>query len=285
MNANDIMVCKGFHDTNLHRSFEKKFNTILSKFDSLSKHTHYKKIQKVSFIENNDTEDNILVMLNKLTPLNFKTISEKLIMQVTSSNISSFVRQILSYSSRQEVNCEFLWILIVNLCSITNLLSIDIETDINNQINTYINDFIKTFNINKQTDLSSEEYSDFVNRLSENKAVINTLKLVIHILESQKLTFLNRQIDINILHTILIDRLMQIINNDFNDNLCFVLLESIMVLTPHEILAKNPFAYRKFKNTFGCNAIITKLSNKNRFKLMDIIDHIDKHLNTTSGKR
>jgi hypothetical protein len=280
MNVEEIMQCKTIYDSSLRKQFEKKFNHILTKFDSLSKNSQYKKIQKVSFIKqtnDKDKEDNILVMMNKLTPSNFATISEKLVIQVSNQNILSFISQILSYSSKLEINTEYLWILIVNLCS-GLVLSQENMSAIEDQLQTYIDDFIKTFDIHKKNDLSHEEYSDFVNRLKENKEIISKLNLIICMLQSSKLNFFKRKLDINCLLLILMDRLIQIINNNVNENLCFVLLECILVLIPHETLKKNPFTYKKFKNTFDASVYVSKLNNKNRFKLMDILDYINLHI-------
>ena len=278
MTVEDILKCKNNKDLVLHSNFEKKFNLILAKFDSLSKHSQYKKIQKVSFIQNNENkEDNILVMMNKLTPMNFNTISEKLVMQVSNQNIISFIKQILIYSSKLEINTQFLWVLIVNLCSNIKLSEENIQ-QINIMLQNYIDEFIKTFDIHKKNDLTHEQYGEFVDRLRGNKEVLNRLNLIICILESTKLPFFKRKIDMNCLLIILMDKLIQIINNNINENLCFVLLECILVLIPHEILKKNPFAYKKFKNTFDSSIFRNKLSNKNRFKLLDILDVVNKEL-------
>ena len=215
--------------------------------------------------------------MNKLTPTNFNTISEKLVIQVSNQNIISFVDQILTYSSKLEINTQFLWSLIVNLCSNTTL-SDENEQQINIMIQHHIDEFLITFDIHKKNDLTHEQYGEFVNRLRENKEVINRLNLVICILESSKLEFFKRKIDINCLLIILMDKLIQIINNNINENLCFVLLECILLLIPHEMLRKNPFAYKKFKNTFDSSVFTNKLSNKNRFKLQDIIDFVNKEL-------
>jgi hypothetical protein len=278
MNVEEILKCKNYKDLVLHSNFEKKFNQILAKFDSLSKHSQYKKIQKVSFIQSSENkEDNILVMMNKLTPTNFNTISEKLVIQVSNHNIISFVEQILIYSSKLEINTQFLWSLIVNLCSNTTL-SEENKEQINIMMQNYIDEFLNTFDIHKKNDLTHEQYGEFVNRLRENKEVINRLNLVVCILESSKLEFFKRKIDINCLLIILMDKLIQIINNNINENLCFVLLECILLLIPHEMLRKNPFAYKKFKNTFDSSVFKKKLSNKNRFKLQDIIDFVNREL-------
>lgn len=278
MNVEEILKCKNYKDLVLHSNFENKFNQILAKFDSLSKHSQYKKIQKVSFIQSSENkEDNILVMMNKLTPTNFNTISEKLVIQVSNHNIISFVEQILIYSSKLEINTKYLWSLIVNLCSNTTL-SEENELQITIMIQHYIDLFLNTFDIHKKNDLTHEQYGEFVNRLRENKEVINRLNLVICILESSKLQFFKRKIDINCLLIILMDKLIQIINNNINENLCFVLLECILLLIPHEMLRKNPFAYKKFKNTFDSPVFRNKLSNKNRFKLQDIIDFVNNEL-------
>jgi hypothetical protein len=137
--------------------------------------------------------------------------------------------------------------------------------------------FVRTFDgINKQVDFSKEEYIEFVERNMNNNVLMSKMNMVYTILLDDN--HFNLPYDSNVLFTMFISQLNKLIDEEstFNDNLIFVLLECIMVLIKIPYIRKNPNALKMFLNNFDNEVIKSKMKNKIRFKLMDIIDSIKK---------
>ena len=92
----------------LYESFKKKFMNNSRKFDSLSKHNSYRKIQRKNFIEVTSNDDNITNILNKISESNFDRLQLKIMMKLNVHNAHSFCTQILSYSRKSSVNSIYL---------------------------------------------------------------------------------------------------------------------------------------------------------------------------------
>ena len=72
------------------------------------------------------------------------------------------------------------------------------------------------------------------------------------------------------------NQLSALIVDNKNENLLYVLLQCILLIIEDESLMNNPYAYKKFLNMFNNDEVKKKLTNKIRFKLLDIIDIINK---------
>jgi hypothetical protein len=262
-------------NSELNNEFTNRFQYILKKFKSLSKSNHYKKVQKANIIATpTDSNDTILNLLNKISEQNYDTISQKIILKITNNNILKFVDQIFVYVEKSNSNSESLWKLIKLLYghSYTND---ETKRTISTKLRVFIDTFLKTFDgIDEHVDLSKEEYIEFVERNMNNNILISKMNMIYTIILDDNIFML--PFDANVLFGIFINKLNKLVDEEYNynDNIIFVLLECIVVLIRHPVLKQNPYAFKKFLNNFDNDIIKSKMKNKIRFKLMDIIDSI-----------
>ena len=261
----------------LYTDFTNRFQYILRKFESLSKSNHYKKIQKVNIIATpTDSNDTILNLLNKVSDQNYEVISQKIVLKITKSNILKFVDQIFVYVEKSNSNSKSLWRLIRLLAS-HPYSNDETKRTIFTKLKVFIETFVKTFDgIDEQVDFSKEEYIEFVERNMNNNVLISKMNMIYTILLDDNVFKL--PYDTNQLFGIYINQLNKLIDEEssYNDNIIFMLLECIVVLIKHPVLKHNPYAFKKFLNNFDNEIVRSKMKNKIRFKLMDIIDSIKK---------
>ena len=271
----NFMDCKGLVNKELSHNFTYQFKRLLHKYESLVKqNTFYKKIQKVNFIKTPENDDTILNLLNKITKSNFQIICEKILFKVTSYNIRIFIDQILLYVDKSAIDQYLLWNLITMLYDHSES-SLKTKKDIIQQLHMYIEQFFINFNdCDTSKDLNNEKYIEFLDRNASNKIICNRMKMIYEIVTSERSSLLNY--DLNIIYSLLIDKLNVILmTQNMQGDYVYNLLHCIHIIVEDPLLSKNPYAYKKFKNMFG-NDIYKKLTNKQKFKLLDIFDIIDK---------
>ncbi|QOI90280.1 hypothetical protein QKU58_gp051 [Pyramimonas orientalis virus] len=263
-----------------YESFNKRFQYILRKFESLSKTNHYKKVQKANIIVvPNASDDTILNLLNKISCQNFEVISQKISLKITEKNILKFVDQIFTYVEKSNANSESLWKLIKLLEShhFANQLTKEI---IQAKLKDFFDNFVKLFDVvdNSTQCNTKEEYIDFVERNENNGIIISKMKLIYTILLD--VNVFNLTYDVNVLFNIFISRLNKLVNSDNHqntENITFILLECFSIIIKNRNICGNPYAFKRFLNDFDNDDIKKRMKNKIRFKLMDIIDSIKKH--------
>lgn len=273
--TDDFMALKKSKNTLLHNDFTIKFQKIQKKFQSLSPATVYKKIHKTNFI-NKSEDDSILNILNKLTINNFDTISEKISLKVNKTNFNSYTQQVLDYSKRSEINAKNLWCLMkMMLNTFTSSTYDEFHLVIESMLLAYIDEIVKLFDI-ENNDLivdKREEYSDFLERNKYTSELKNKISFVFEFLRDDFIKHYN----INVLYGVFLEKTIKIINVksvEKKEHLLHLIFESILIIIPHENLKCNPYAYNKFLMLFDNEEIKKNLSNKIRFKLLDIIDYI-----------
>lgn len=263
----------------LHGNFNRKFRSILQKFESLSRSSNYKKIQKVNIINvPENSNDCILNLLNKVSDANKEVILQKIELKITSNtNLILFVDQILNYVGKSSTNLESLWYILKSICANTNANTFRI---INDRINDFIQQLIAIFDLSTSTTTDSEAYMTFVERNHSNSSIISKM-LFIKIIFTDDFNshrfILNTSL--NVLFNIFINMLAKLINSEtstLNENSIFMLLECILLFVNDESIKNNPFAYKKFNNTFNNEETKKKLKYKIRFKLLDILDITNK---------
>lgn len=261
----------------LETAFTRKFAYILKKFESLSKTNAYKKIQRVNIIKIPKTDNNILNLLNKITDTNYEIISQKILLKLTDSNVVPFVDQIFLYVEKSSSNTKSMWSLMKLLIHHPLTTEADKQTIII-KLKTFIDHFLTYFepDSTKTNVLSEEDYSEFLERNKNNVVIISKMHLV-NVIVSDPENRLELNYDINVLLTILINKLSILITdntNRFNDNIIYVLMECIFGVIKNKTIVANPYTHKKFVNSFDNDGVKKKLTNKLRFKLMDIIEYI-----------
>lgn len=264
-------------NNDLEKKFKYKFQYILRKFESLSKHNHYKKIQKANIIQTPDkSNDNILNLLNKISDTNYDTISQKILLKLTKRNAVLFIDQILVYVERSNTATLCLWQLI-KLLSTCSIVSNQQKQTIQCEIKSFIDRFINIFDISSYNSLNTtnELYMEFVERNHSNESIICRMRMIQIIINDNALFKINYNIDV--LFTVFINQLNAIIMDNKNENLLYLLLQCISLIIEDELLVRNPYAHKKFLNMFNNDEVKKKLTNKIRFKLLDIIDIINRN--------
>lgn len=261
------------HD--LEKQFKCKFLYILKKFESLSKNNNYKKIQKANIIQKPEkTNDNILNLLNKISDTNYDTISQKILLKLTTSNVVMFIDQILVYVEKSNTTAKSLWYLI-KLLATSSIVNDQQKKTIEFKIKYFIDRFINIFDTSSSdtNNTDNELYIEFVERNHSNESIICQMKLI-YIMLNDNISF-NINYNINVIFSVFINQLNTLIIDNKNDNLIFVLLQCILLIITDKSLSNNPYAYKKFLNMFDNDNIKKNLTNKIRFKLLDIIDIIN----------
>lgn len=277
VSINDFYDCKHMRNEKLHETFNKKFQSILTKFESLSKSNAYKKIQKTNFLKIEQNEDKILNLLNKLTNKNYETIQQKIALKISTSNAVEYVNQILQYVSKSNVSPEYLWLIIKTIYNNEELSKL-IREDIVLIIKEYISTFMKLYDTKRSNSCEVEGYLEFLERNQANTTVFSNMKMICEILNDKGAQLLSLNYDMNIIFNILMDRLYQMIYDESNnENSIYVILECIHIIIPSKQIQNNPYAYKRFLNYFSNETLQKKLKNKLRFKLYDIIDYLNQN--------
>lgn len=281
-------------DSSIANVFKEKFQNILNMYKSLSTLNNYKKVQKVNIIQVPASNDSILNLLNKITDVNFERIAQKLLLKLTESNGLTFIQQILSYSKQaNSTNSTLLWKLInviykeyIKLCPSKNEY---IKTTIVNNIEHYITEFLHNINVdafienfcNNESTTLDEKYHEFVERNTNNSSLFAQMKMLCTILDKNK----NFHLLYNLqeLFDILVLQLKRCLENtqylEYIDNNTNIILECLLIFINFKRFTKSDRqTYKQFLIDFEVNNFKDKISNKNKFKVMDIMDLLKKRV-------
>jgi len=278
VSVEDFLKCKKLKNTIVHNSFTARFQYILKKFESLSKTNNFRKIQKVNIIETPKDDDTILNLLNKLTSQNYVVISQKIELKITCRNIISLIDQLLSYVEKSNSNnANELWFLIHVLFH-NEYSTSETKNIIKLRIKSFVESCIKVFEVqNTKRNFDDEQYMDFVQRNHSNNVIISNIKMM-NVIISDTRNFVNIPYNASIVFDLFINQLNKLILDNANYNIVFMLLECMNILIQNSTLKSNPYTYKKFINNFNNEDFKKKLTNKNKFKLLDICDYIQNGL-------
>lgn len=275
-------------DQVLYDEFDKKFKKMLNFYKSLSTSNSYRKVQKISIIKTPQTDDTILNLLNKITDTNYERISQKVLLKLTQNTIENFINQILKYSEKANKNNSILlWKLLNSLyLEYKNLfpdIAIKTKIIITDLINKYIEVFLEEFDINPlitcdYKNKSKEEYNEFVKRNMNNSALLSRLYMICDITHD-KLNIFNINLTTSDIFYRLLKVLRECVETDIRykenfENITNNVLECLYQI----LLSNNKFDIVNLNNILEELKSIQKvnnLSNKNKFKLLDILDGVN----------
>lgn len=268
---------KGCTNEDLKLVFSKHFSYILNKFESLSKSNAYKKIQRANIIKLPKSDNNILNLLNKITDTNYNVISQKILLKLSDANVVTFIEQIFLYVEKSVSNTQALWSLIKLLMS-QPCISKQNRNIIVEKLKRFIDQFWESFDACSESgdSVTTEDYSEFVERNKSNVGMISKMNLVYIMVIDGRRNF-ELPYDVNVLFTIMMNKLSVMIHDNEHksrDNNIYILMECIFLVIKDQTIKNNAYAHKKFLNFFD-NDVRKNLTNKIRFKLMDIIDYIN----------
>ena len=270
-------------DIDLYNEFEQKFKKMLNFYKSLSTLNAYRKVQKICIIKTPQTDDTILNLLNKITDTNYERISQKVLLKLKKNNLTNFIKQILKYSEKANNN-SLLWNLINYLYKEyillfdTNIENVKIQ--ISDLIEEYIAKFFQEFDIRliidcESKNLTDEEYNEFVNRNMNNSALFAKMKMICDI-TTDKSTFFKINWSIEKVYNKLLKELQSSVQygeeyKEKFENINNNILECLYIIITSKLLSSETFNIQAIRDL---DSIKTQnhLSNKNKFKLLDITD-------------
>jgi hypothetical protein len=210
---------------------------------------------------------NILPLLNKLSTNNQDDISNKIINLINPHNVNDNINEIMKYGAKSHINCKTL----INIIeSVLNKFEIeDIE-----EINNYINEFLQFFETDKDLDINTQEYLDFVDRNCENNEIKGKMLVITYVLTNNTLKEKTKY-SIVLVYNMLIDRMLVLIQKN-NQNITYVLLDCFLSIIKSHELKKNPESYSRFIECFKSSEAYKSLTPKIKFKFLDVFDYIEK---------
>lgn len=267
--------------------FQERFSNVLNMYKSLSTMNNYRKVKKVNIIQTSVSNNSILNLLNKITEANYERIFQKIVLKITDSNIVMFIDQILCYSKSTTTNATLLWNLICMLYAEYIILYPKnkdyVKRDITNALESYMSNFFKLINVDVFLESTMkkdtlEQYDEFVERNMSNSSLFATMRMIFTILDNNFSFHL--LFKLTELFDILFTELQKCINNvehmSYIDNLTSVILECTMnfITLKSKMTREYVEKYKVYIGYFETNDYRAKMSNKNKFKLMDIIDRM-----------
>lgn len=262
-------------DTDMIESFSQTIDEMLRKFKSLSKTVSYKKVQRVNIINVQKEEDSILNLLNKISVQNFQRIENKILLKRTKRNCVGFVKQVLQYIDKTDTLSVPLSYDIIK--SVYNQSDSRSQLEIANIFNDFTTRFIQQIDQSSQPyDVDETEgYLDFVERNANNTAAINRMHLVQVALKDSAPSF-SLRITRRYLYRSLLNGLREVIGKcspekASENNSVYLVLEFFVVYinNKHWVTKED---YTSFLEEFETDAVKKKLTNKNKFRLLDIFD-------------
>lgn len=274
-------------DKEKYIDFEKQFKRLVYQFKSLSTSlTNYKKIPKVNFINTPKSETTILNLLNKITSDNYDRILQKILLKTNQDNAVLFVNQVLRYTEKSgKDNANVMWFLIHSILEDSISQCFENENgmvcqQIIDNVESFVTNFIDHFGVTviKETEQTSKEhYSEFLQRNIDNTAVVSKAHLIYVMLSDSKKSLLSPKYTIEYVIQMLTIKLKHTISqrNSSYDNILNMNLECLRILIAY-VKKESRFQgmFEDFLTTFDNTETKSVMSNKNKFKLMDIIDLI-----------
>ena len=281
MELDTFMQLKNEVDSATRATFTERMRYVHSKFISLSNANIYKRIQKVQFINTPKNTNNIIHILNKLTADNYEQIKTKIYMKNTSENTEDFMEQIIKYSIHSQINSKYLLALcndlIVKHSDDTKLAAFTKEL--------LVQYFVKYLNYFDDFENADENnYSGFINKNEQNAFQLNRCNFILLVLSSrnhiQTMFSGDEQYNsVNLLRILLQKAETCMLSNPYENKLS-VILDSIKKIfsccSKGSIMNKELVVMVDlFQSVFETN-LVKGLNNKLRFKVLDIIDIINK---------
>lgn len=283
ISCDDFYNNKNAINKELYISFEKKFKRLIYQYKSLSTSlTNYKKIQKVNIISTPNSDTTILNLLNKITYETVDRILQKILLKTNADNAITFVNQILSYTEKSGGdNCTIMWYLIQKIFeySATHNMIDRVDVEIIKTLEDFVQSFIYYFDVSQSqndTTCNKEQYLEFIQRNIDNNAIIAKAKLTYTILSDPK-NMLSPTYTVRHVIENMIQRLRVNIKNHNSslENVLHMNLECLRIFFDN-VKSESDYVTVKqaFINEFDTKDVKQIMSNKNKFKLMDIIDLI-----------
>lgn len=275
----EFMKLKNEVDSDTHAVFSRMIKYVDRKFISLSKSNIYKRIQKVKFINTPNNSNNIIHILNKLTADNYPQIRTKIFMKNTINNTTEFIEQILQYSIHSQINSKYLLAICHDLLSKHNT-DTELITFTRKLFCDYFDEFVKYFD--EFDNIDATNYTGFLNKNEHSAHQLNRCNFIVLALTWQDPS---SKIFCDIEHYNIVNLLKHMLEKARNclpltepyESKLSVILDSIKKLFTSCTNLNTIFdeIASLFQNTFDKN--FTKLlNNKLRFKVLDIIDIINK---------
>lgn len=262
-------------DADMAKSFAQTVEEMLRKFKSLSKTVTYKKVQRVNIINVQKEDDSILNLLNKISSQNFQRIESKILLKRTKRNCVGFVRQVLQYIDKTDtLSVPLSYDIIKSLYTQSDPRS---QLEIADIFNDFTTQFIQQIDQSSQPSDAdaTEDYLEFVERNASNTAAINRMHLMQVALKDSAPNF-SLRITRRYLYRSLLNGLREVISKcspekASENNSVYLVLEFFMVyINNKHWMTKED--YTSFLEEFDTDAVKKKLTNKNKFKLLDIFD-------------
>lgn len=283
ISCDDFYNNKNAINQELYVSFQKKFKRLIYQYKSLSTSlTNYKKIQKVNIISTPNSYTTILNLLNKITYETVDRILQKILLKTNADNAITFVKQILGYTEKSGGdNCTIMWYLIQKIFEhSTTFNTIDnIDVEIIKTLEDFVQSFIYYFDVSQNpndTTCNKEQYLEFIQRNIDNNAIIAKAKLT-YVILSDTINMLSPKFTVKHVIENMIQRLRVNIKNHNTslENVLHMNLECLRIFFDYVKSESDYISVKQdFIKDFDTKEIKQIMSNKNKFKLMDIIDLI-----------
>ena len=266
-------------DPGLAASFSHTVEEMLFKFKSLSKTVAYKKVQRANIINVQRDDDSILNLLNKISPQNFERIESKILLKCTRRNTMQFVEQVLHYVDKTDA-------LSVPLCydvikSMYQQSEGGVRREIADVFNGFSLDFVRRVDRGLHVeegdhgDMTKEAYIEFVQRNANNCAAINRMHLM-RVALSDTSSNIPIRTTLRYMYRSLLNGLREAISRCEPDkapenNNAHLIMEFLLIFI-HSKKWMRSEEHAALVTEFDTDAVKKKLTNKNRFKLLDILD-------------
>ena len=273
-----IYRLKNSVDSDLGMSFTRTVEEMLLKFKSLSKTMTYKKVQRANIINIQREEDSILNLLNKISQQNFERIESKILLKCTQRNTVQFVEQVLQYVDKTDA-------LSVPMCynvmkSMYQQSDGAVRREIADVFNGFSLEFVRRVGRGlhleeREPAMTEEAYAEFVQRNANNCAAINRMHLMCVALSDASPNMPNR-VTLRYMYRSLLNGLREAISRcepdkALENNNAHLMMEFLLVFINSKKWMR-PEDHGALVSEFDTDAIKKKLTNKNRFKLLDILD-------------
>jgi hypothetical protein len=276
-----IMKLKNRIDNETHEAFSKMMKYVDKKFISLSSSNIYKRVQKVQFIKTPKNSNNIIHILNKLTADNYQQIKTKIFMKNTSDNTEEFIVQIIKYSIQSQINSKHLLAICNDLLHIHSD-DIKLHDFARKTFFEYFEQYLQCFN--EFESLDTTNYESFVNKNEQSAQQLNRCNFIVLALTNSETSQNNIFHDdvhnlVNLLRILIYKALECMPLTEPYENKLSVIFDSIKKVISHCACSKLEKEFKEmailFRNDFAKD--LTKvLNNKLRFKVLDIMDIINK---------
>lgn len=211
---------------------------------------------------------NILPLLNKLSNNNHDEISRKIISETNETNVNDTISEIMKYGAKSHMNCNILIKIIEEILTKFDINDLD-------QFNEYISEFLNIFDSDKDLDLNTAEYLDFLDRNSENNEIKGKMLIIKYVLSNELLKNKTKY-TIVVVYNMLIDKMLILIQKN-NQNITYVMLDCFLSIIKSRELMNDKESHSRFIECFKKSEAYKSLTPKIKFKFLDVFDYIEKN--------